>query len=140
MTDIQCALGITQMQKLDRFVAKRRELVARYNEAFKDIDEIVCPKQVEGCNNSYHLYVIQVPDGRRREIFDKLRDAGIGVNVHYIPVYKHPYYQENGYKDVCCENAEAVYENFISLPLYYGLTFEEQDYVIEKVKQFVLGE
>lgn len=139
MTDIQCALGITQMQKLDRFVAKRRALVARYNEAFMDIDEIVCPKQVEGCNNSYHLYVIQVPNGRRREIFDKLRDAGIGVNVHYIPVYKHPYYQENGYKDVCCENAEAVYENFISLPLYYGLTFEEQDYVIEKVKSFVVG-
>ena len=81
--------------------------------------------------------MIQVPNGRRREIFDKLREAGIGVNVHYIPVYKHPYYQENGYKDVCCKNAEAVYENFISLPLYYGLTFEQQDYVMKMVKNIV---
>lgn len=137
ITDIQCALGVSQMKKLDKFVAKRRELVERYNEAFKDVDGVVCPKQAEGCNNSYHLYVIQVPEGRRKEIFDKLRNAGIGVNVHYIPVYKHPYYQENGYKDVCCKNAEAVYANFISLPLYYNLTFEEQDYVIEKVKEFV---
>lgn len=137
ITDIQCALGVSQMKKLDKFIAKRRELVDRYNEAFKDVEGVVCPKQAEGCNNSYHLYVIQVPNGRRKEIFDKLRDAGIGVNVHYIPVYKHPYYQENGYKDVCCKNAEAVYANFISLPLYYGLTFEEQDYVIEKVKEFV---
>ena len=137
ITDLQCALGISQMKKLDRFVAKRRELVARYNEAFEQVEGIICPKQIEGCNNSYHLYVIQVPEGRRKEIFDKLRAAGIGVNVHYIPVYKHPYYQENGYKDVCCKNAEAVYENFISLPLYYGLTFEEQDYVIEQVKEIV---
>ena len=137
ITDLQCALGITQMKKLDRFVAKRRELVARYNDAFQDVAGIVCPKQIEGCNNSYHLYVIQVPQGRRREIFDKLREAGIGVNVHYIPVYKHPYYQENGYKDVCCQNAEAVYENFISLPLFYGLTFEQQDYVIETVKNMI---
>ena len=140
ITDLQCALGITQMKKLDRFVAKRRALVARYNEAFQDVEGIVCPKQVTGCNNSYHLYVIQVPNGRRREIFDKLREAGIGVNVHYIPVYKHPYYQENGYKDVCCQNAEAVYENFISLPLFYGLTFEQRDYVIETVKKVVSQE
>ncbi|MCM1161403.1 MAG: UDP-4-amino-4,6-dideoxy-N-acetyl-beta-L-altrosamine transaminase [Roseburia sp.] len=137
ITDLQCALGLSQMKKLDGFVAKRRELVARYNEAFGQVEGIICPKQIEGCNNSYHLYVIQVPEGRRKEIFDKLRAAGIGVNVHYIPVYKHPYYQENGYQDVCCENAEAVYENFISLPLYYGLTFEEQDYVIETVKKLV---
>lgn len=137
ITDLQCALGISQMKKLDKFIAKRRELVARYNEAFEQMEGIICPKQIEGCNNSYHLYVIQVPEGRRKEIFDKLRAAGIGVNVHYIPVYKHPYYQENGYKDVCCKNAEAVYENFISLPLYYGLTFEEQEYVIEMVKKLV---
>lgn len=137
ITDLQCALGLSQMKKLDTFVEKRRELVARYNKAFESIEEIVCPKQVEGCNNSYHLYVIQVPDGRRKEIFDALREAGIGVNVHYIPVYKHPYYQENGYKDVCCQNAEKVYANFISLPLYYGLSFEEQDYVIEQVKRIV---
>lgn len=137
ITDIQCALGISQMDKLDDFVSKRRKLVERYNEAFEHISGVKIPKQIEGCNNSYHLYVIQVED--RLEVFNKLRDAGIGVNVHYIPVYKHPYYQENGYKDVKCPNAERYYEHCISLPLYPKLSFEQQDYVIEKVKEFVAG-
>ena len=135
ITDIQCALGISQMDKLDDFVKKRRMLVERYNNAFEEVSEIVVPKQVEGCNNSYHLYVIQVEN--RLEVFNKLRTAGIGVNVHYIPVYKHPYYQKNGYADVKCPNAEEYYEHCISLPLYPNLTVKEQDYVIEKVIESV---
>lgn len=131
ITDIQCALGVSQMDKLDGFVAKRRTLVERYNKAFENISEIVTPKQVDGCNNSYHLYVIQV--NNRLDVFNKLRAAGIGVNVHYIPVYKHPYYQKNGYDKVYCPNAEDYYEHCISLPLYPKLTIEEQDYVIENV-------
>lgn len=133
ITDIQCALGVSQLKKLDRFVARRRELVARYNEAFADIENIVCPMQEEGCNNSWHLYVVQVPN--RKEVYDKLKEAGINANVHYIPVYKHPYYQENGYADVCCSNAEELYAHMISLPLYPDLTDAEQDYVIERVKR-----
>ncbi len=135
ITDIQCALGISQMDKLDDFVKKRRMLVERYNNVFEEVSEIVVPKQVEGCNNSYHLYVIQVEN--RLEVFNKLRTAGIGVNVHYIPVYKHPYYQKNGYADVKCPNAEEYYEHCISLPLYPNLTVKEQDYVIEKVIESV---
>ena len=135
ITDIQCALGISQMDKLDDFVEKRRMLVERYNNAFEEVSEIVVPKQVEGCNNSYHLYVIQVEN--RLEVFNKLRTAGIGVNVHYIPVYKHPYYQKNGYADVKCPNAEEYYDHCISLPLYPNLTVKEQDYVIEKVIESV---
>lgn len=135
ITDIQCALGVSQMKKLDRFVARRREFVARYNEAFASEANIVCPIQAEGCNNSWHLYVVKVPN--RKELYDKLKEAGINANVHYIPVYKHPYYQENGYADVCCPNAEELYAHMISLPLYPDLTNEEQDYVIEQVKRGV---
>lgn len=132
ITDIQCALGISQMKRLDSFVARRRELVKRYQTAFASRKDIICPIQQEGCNSSWHLYVIQVKD--RKEKFDQLRKAGIGVNVHYIPVYKHPYYQEHGYQNVCCPNAEKLYEHIISLPLYADLTNEQQDYVIEQVK------
>ncbi|MBR5564915.1 MAG: UDP-4-amino-4,6-dideoxy-N-acetyl-beta-L-altrosamine transaminase [Roseburia sp.] len=133
ITDIQCALGISQMKKLDRFVSRRRELVARYNSAFAEVENIICPAQIEGCNNSWHLYVVQVPD--RKNLYDKLKEAGIYANVHYIPVYKHPYYQNNGYSEVCCSNAEELYAHMISLPLYPDLTDEEQEYVIEQVKK-----
>ena len=135
ITDIQCAMGISQMKKLDRFVERRRQLVERYNEAFTNMEEVIIPWQQEGCNNSWHLYVIQVKNGRRKEVYDKLQEKGICVNVHYIPVYYHPYYREHGYADVACKKAEALYENIISLPLYYSLTDAEQDYVIEAVKE-----
>lgn len=131
ITDIQCALGISQMTRLDGFIEKRRRLVERYNAAFAGNQGIKTPFAEEGCNSSWHLYIIQVD--RRGEVFEKLRAAGIGVNVHYIPVYRHPYYQENGYRDVYCENAENLYKHIISLPLYPDLTDEQQDYIIEKV-------
>lgn len=135
ITDIQCALGISQMKKIDRFVERRREIAKRYDEAFKSMEGIVTPKQEEGCNNSWHLYVIQIRNKKRKEVFDALRNKNIGVNVHYIPVYKHPYYQKNGYQDVCCENAEAYYEKAISIPMYPLLTEDEQDYVIKTIKE-----
>lgn len=135
ITDIQCALGVSQMKKLDGFVERRRELVKRYNEAFAGIEEIICPSQADGCHNSWHLYVVQVPD--RKAVYDKLKEAGIHANVHYIPVYKHPYYQEHGYEKVCCPNAEKLYAHMISLPLYPDLTEEEQKYVIEKIKEYL---
>lgn len=131
ITDIQCALGISQMKKLDKFVEKRRELVRNYNAKLGKLEGIVCPVKKDGCNSSWHLYVIQVPEGRRKEIYNKLQAAGIQVNVHYIPVYRHPYYQKHGYENVHCPQAEKLYENIISLPLYYSLTNEEQTYVIE---------
>ena len=137
ITDVQCALGISQMNRLDEFVEKRRRLVQRYNEAFQNVSEIITPYQMEGCNNSYHLYVIQITKGSRKEIFQTLRSAGIGVNVHYIPVYTQPYYRTHGYADVCCPNAEQYYQRAISLPLYPELTDEEQDYVIEQVLQYL---
>lgn len=135
ITDISCALGSSQLDKLDDFIGRRREIANRYNQAFVDISGIITPYQLEGVNSGWHLYMIQVK--HRKEIFDKLRIAGIGVNVHYIPVYKHPYYQTNGYKDCCCKNAEAFYEGAISLPIFPALKEEQQQYVIDKVIEYV---
>lgn len=137
ITDIQCALGISQMNRLDAFVERRRKLVERYNEAFCSNPDLVIPKQLAGAESSWHLYVLQVLHHSRREVFEKLRSAGIGVNVHYIPVYTFPYYQQNGYQDVFCEHAEELYRHIISLPLYPDLTEEQQDIVIETVRSIL---
>lgn len=131
MTDIQSALGCSQMKKLEKFIERRKEVAKRYVDAFQNYPEIKLPYQMDGCENSWHLFIIQVEN--RKKVFDKLRSVGIYVNVNYIPVYHHPYYQMNGYDKVCCKNAEELYEKCISLPMYPKLTFEEQDYVIEQV-------
>lgn len=133
ITDISCALGASQMDKLDRFLERRRQIAKKYDEAFADIPQIKTPWQQEGCQSGWHLYMIQTMERSRREAFEGLRQAGIGVNVHYIPVYRHPYYQRNGYAGVHCLNAEAFYERAISLPIFPGLTGQQQDYVIEHV-------
>lgn len=135
ITDIQCALGCSQMRKLDKFLKRRRELAERYNNAFIECDNIVTPYQLSDTQSGWHLYIVQVKNHDRKQVFETLRDKGIGVNVHYIPVYMHPYYQEHGYKDVHCANAEEIYSHIISLPLYPGLTDDQQDYVIDTLKQ-----
>lgn len=135
ITDIQCALGCSQMKKLDRFLARRKEIVARYNEAFADCDNIITPYQLSDTESGWHLYIVQVKNCDRRQVFENMREKGIGVNVHYIPVYMHPYYQEHGYEKVHCANAEEIYSHIISLPLYPGLTSEQQDYVIDTLKR-----
>ena len=134
ITDIQCALGCSQMKKLDRFLARRKEIVARYNEAFADCDNIITPYQLSDTESGWHLYIVQVKKCDRRQVFENMREKGIGVNVHYIPVYMHPYYQEHGYENVHCANAEEIYSHIIILPLYPGLTSEQQDYVIDTLK------
>lgn len=134
ITDIQCALGCSQMKKLDRFLARRKEIVARYNEAFAECDNIITPYQLSDTESGWHLYIVQVKNCDRRQVFEAMREKGIGVNVHYIPVYMHPYYQEHGYENVHCANAEEIYSHIISLPLYPGLTSEQQDYVIDTLK------
>ncbi len=134
ITDIQCALGLNQMKKLDKFLDRRKEIVQMYNNAFKDDDNYIIPTQLEGCNNSWHLYILQFKNKDRKLAFDKLRKLGIGVNVHYIPVYKHPYYQNNGYKNIVCKHSEDLYNKMISIPLFPKMTNEEVDYVIKSIK------
>ena len=127
------------MRKLDKFLKRRRELVERNNNAFIECDNIVTPYQLPDTQSGWHLYIVQVKNHDRKQVFETLRDKGIGVNVHYIPVYMHPYYREHGYKDVHCANAEEIYSHIISLPLYPGLTDEQQDYVIDTLKQLCEG-
>lgn len=137
ITDVQCALGCSQMKKLDRFLARRRELAVRYNRSFEGCKNIVTPYQMPETESGWHLYIIQVLNCERKEVFKALRREGIGVNVHYIPIYYHPYYQQHGYQDIHCENAEEIYSRIISLPIYPGLTEEQQDEVIQKVKAVI---
>lgn len=135
ITDIQCALGCSQMKKLQRFIGRRRELASRYDEALKDCPHLILPYQLPQTDSGYHLYIIQVTDCDRRQVFEELRAKGVGVNVHYIPVYYHPYYREHGYEDVCCPHAEQLYQRMISIPLHAGMTDAQQDYVIQCIKE-----
>lgn len=138
MTDIQAALGISQMDKLDTFLERRRIIAKRYDEAFKDHPYIRIPYIPQGVQSGWHLYVICIRNGRRAEVYRRLLEHGIGVNVHYIPVYRHPYYQKHGYQGTICPQAEKLYEEMISLPIYPGLGREQQEYVVEKVLQFCI--
>ena len=137
ITDVQCALGISQMKKLDRFAEHRRKLAKQYDKEFANNLNIITPYQHPDCLSSYHLYMIQVPAQIRKAVFEKLRGVGIGVNVHYIPVYKHPYYQSHGYEQVCCPNAETFYAGAITLPLFASMTEEQIGCVTENVQRIV---
>lgn len=137
ITDLQCALGTSQMKRIDQFVKGRRDLVTKYNEAFKSL-AIDTPYVLEGADPSWHLYVIQIPEGSNKErltCFEELRDLGIGVNVHYIPVHTHPYYRGLGFSSGDFPKAESYYSRCITLPLYPGLTGEETDKVIDSVTE-----
>ncbi len=141
MADIQAALLSSQLDKLDMFAARRKELVKRYNEAFSAMPEITVQKEIQESDTVRHLYILQfnfeMLKCGRREIYDALQAEGIGVNVHYIPVYSFPYYQQLGYRMGSCPNAERLYDRIVSIPLFYGLTDEQQDRVIEAVRKVV---
>ncbi|QPA30688.1 UDP-4-amino-4,6-dideoxy-N-acetyl-beta-L-altrosamine transaminase [Thermaerobacillus caldiproteolyticus] len=141
MTDLQAALGISQMDKLDYFIERRREIANMYNEAFKTMDSVIMPIQLEGTQSGWHLYMLQLKLDKlkrsRREIFESLRAENIGVHVHYIPVYWHPYYQKLGYKKGICPKAEQWYEQALTLPIFPKMTDEDVNDVIEAMKRNV---
>lgn len=138
ITDIQCSLGLSQLKKLDRFITKRKEIAKIYDKAFSEIDQLGYIKERDGFDSSRHLYVILTED--RKNVFNWLiAEANMLVNVHYIPVYFHPYYRRLGYKRGLCPVAENYYSRAISIPMFPKLTINEAEYVAAKIKQVVLG-
>ncbi|WP_024546846.1 UDP-4-amino-4,6-dideoxy-N-acetyl-beta-L-altrosamine transaminase [Picosynechococcus sp. NKBG15041c] len=140
MTDIQAALGISQMERLDTFVERRRFLAGRYDELLSDLP-LTLPWQHPDTESSWHLYIIRLQLEKlyktHRQVFEELREVGIGANLHYIPVHTQPYYQQLGYEWQNLAAAKAYYQMAISIPLYYGLSSENQDQVYKNLKQLL---
>lgn len=135
ITDIQCALGISQLTKLDSFAARRDELKKKYNETFSEMKGLILQKNAPYSETVNHLYVIRLDLAAfktgRREIFEALRAENIGVHVHYIPVYYHPYYQSLGYKKGICPKAEAVYDSLITVPFFPSMSDKDAQDVLD---------
>jgi UDP-4-amino-4,6-dideoxy-N-acetyl-beta-L-altrosamine transaminase len=142
LTDFQCALGISQFKKLEKFIERRQEISKIYNEAFTDTKEIVTPYEKRDVKSAYHLYMIQLNLEKlrvdRKRIFDALRAENIGVHVHYIPLHLQPYYQETfGYKNGDFPVAEEYYERAITLPLFPKMDDNDVNDVINAVKKVI---
>lgn len=140
ITDIQCALGISQLKRINEYIEKREELVDFYNKALKTLS-LILPTVTKNTRSAWHLYVVKInPEYNRKEVFDNLRQAGIGVNVHYIPAHLHPYYRALGFTPGDFPNAEQYYSQAISLPLYPRLTTEEQQFVVNTLRKAIACE
>lgn len=141
MTDMQAALLISQLKKLPMFMQRRREIVEKYNSVFSQMPEIIVQKDIEASDSVRHLYILRLNPDRlncsRKDFFDAMAAENIICNVHYIPVYLQPYYLERGYEPGLCPNAEALYDNMMSLPLYYAMSDKDVDDVIEAVTKLV---
>jgi len=138
MTELQAALGVSQMKRLDEFVTLRHKRQKRYDKFLKNLP-VVTPYQDMDSYSALHLYPIQIQiekvKNTRKEIFEALRKNGVGVNVHYIPVHTQPYYENIGFKKGDFPNVERYYESTISIPLFHAMTFEQQDQVIVALKK-----
>ena len=141
MTEMQAALGLSQMQRLSLFVERRRGLAKRYNELLSDLP-VTLPQQLADSASSWHLFIVRFNLNKigktQSQIFDECRAAGIGVNLHYIPVHLQPYYSDLGFKQGDYPAAEAYYANAISIPLFHSMTDTQQDEVVRVVKEIVL--
>ena len=142
MTELQAALGISQMQRLDNYVARRHELAQRYNQLLQDLP-ITTPWQHPDSYSGLHLYVIRLQldqiSKTHRQVFEALREQGIGVNLHYIPVHTQPYYQRMGFKAGDFQESERYYAEAISLPMFQTLTEVQQDLVIAALKKVLVS-
>lgn len=142
MTDIQAALGCSQLEKIDEFVARRRYLVARYNGLLKELPMIKTPYCIKSANPAWHLYIAKIDFSNvnitKQEFFFKMKEAGIMLNLHYIPVHLQPYYEKLGFKKGDYPISEQYYKEAFSLPLYYSLKDEEQDEIVDALKHILL--
>ncbi|WP_085723369.1 UDP-4-amino-4,6-dideoxy-N-acetyl-beta-L-altrosamine transaminase [Pseudomonas sp. R37(2017)] len=140
ITDLQAALGLSQLNKLDEFIERRRELAARYERLLAYLP-LTLPSAQPEAESSWHLYVVRLQLDQisltHREVFEGLRAAGVGVNLHYIPVHLQPYYRDLGFNEGDFPQAERYYAEAISLPLYPLLSDEQQDYVVEQMRQLI---
>lgn len=139
LTDLQAALGLSQLERLDDYLTCRRALAERYDSLLSNLPLII-PWQDPNCSSAWHLYVIRLDQSivaKRSNIFSRLRFEGIGVNVHYIPLYRHPYYAQLGYMKSDFPIAEAYYESAISIPLYPGLIGEQQAIVVDSLQRLL---
>lgn len=140
MTEMQAALGVSQMSRLHDFVAKRNELAARYDELLKNLP-LITPLQINDSYSGRHLYVIRLKLDKielsHQQVFDKLRAQGIGVNLHYIPVHTQPYYQKLGFKKGQFPESESYYQDAISIPLFHILTEEQQNEVVSNLTEIL---
>jgi dTDP-4-amino-4,6-dideoxygalactose transaminase len=141
MTDIQAALGSSQLQRLDKFVERRQLIAQRYNQLLQDLP-LILPWQHPDSESSWHLYVIRLKldkiNKTHRQIFEELRSTGVGVNLHYIPVHTQPYYQKLGFQLGDFPQVEQYYEEAITIPLYYGLNEESQDKVVVSLRESLI--
>ena len=131
LTDLQCAFGLSQLKRLAGFKQRRAEIIARYDAALAEVDGLRLPVRREGVDPAWHLYPVRILEDRRREVFEKMRERGIGVQVNYIPVHWHPVYADMGYQRGLCPNAEQFYAEELSLPMFPDLTDSQVDQVIE---------
>lgn len=139
LTDIQCALGTSQLQKLDQFLQRRREIAAQYDKSLNRMDGITPLTVQQGVRHAYHLYVVMLdPDIDRARVFQHMRQSGVGVNVHYIPIHLHPYYQNRfNTGPGMCPVSELAYERILSLPMHPGLADDEINTVVGSIQAFL---
>ncbi|VTR76208.1 UDP-4-amino-4,6-dideoxy-N-acetyl-beta-L-altrosamine transaminase [Cellulomonas hominis] len=139
LPDVLAALGTSQLRRLEAFRARRAEIHARYDDGLRDLDGVLTPARRAEAKPAWHLYPMRVLEGRRREVFESLRAAGIGVQVNYVPAYWHPVFEDLGYRRGMCPNAEEYYRQEISLPLFPDLTDAQVDRVVDEVRRAVTG-
>jgi dTDP-4-amino-4,6-dideoxygalactose transaminase len=138
MTDIQAALGLSQLAKLDRFTERRRQIAGQYRKAFATHEYMALPPERSYARSSHHLYPVRLNEGlvrKKKMIFSGLREMGLGVQVHYMPVYLQPYYQLLGYRKGLCPVAESFYEKELSIPLHQGMDDGAVQTVIETIEK-----